>query len=346
METGTKTGFEKRKESMRRKAPEIKEAIARAGNLEELCTILNLAPSTLAKHCEACEIEFPSHLGAYRTNPSMDKKIDARWSAPKIAKAEGVSVQRVHQYIFETGQLAKWKSGRKKIRQAKSQKKREAKNLRSRIASLLKAHVFQRAEQEGWAYAKAAEYELFHNIPDHPFEKILAFFIRYQEAKEAGRKDGLQKLSGGLNLTYSQIYSVLEAVDLTSLQDKSKPRRVTQEEKERLERSVCLGMSAADIGYFAGVGESIAQSFFRRTGIKSAQVALPQINNEKLTYRTASKIYEAQDADFTVSETAELVDASEGMVSYALKNRENIERKIVQALRVIYWDNTIAKPYV
>lgn len=339
------TSYARRMQSMSKKAPAIRDAIARVTRLKDLCAILKLAPSTLARHCEASDIEYPTHLKPWGTRSSLDKKIADEWPIPQMAAAEGMKPQRVHQYMFETNQLAKWKDGRKEVRRGKSMERREYEGLRALIIALVKRGIYQRAEQEGWACARAAEYELYHNIPGHPFENILTFFTRYQAAKEAGRKDSFRKLGEGLNMTFSQILSILEVMKLPSLQGKSLPRRLTQEEKERLERGLCLGMAASDIGYFSGVNEGIAQSFFRRQGVKSVPIILTNINDRKLNYRTASKIYEAHDAGLTMAEKAEYAGTNEQTVQYALDNRQGIEKKIISTLQFLFWDKSIDKPY-
>lgn len=116
-------------------------------------------------------------------------------------------------------------------------------------------------------------------------------------------------------------------------------RRVASKEKrEVIKRAFYVDMSVADIAYFLEVQCSVVQSYFRVIGKRNERPYIKTIgfnSKDRLSYRRATQIYEAEDARFNASEISELLDLILGIVSYALENKEKIERKIVEALQFI-----------
>ena len=52
------------------------------------------------------------------------------------------------------------------------------------------------------------------------------------------------------------------------------------------------------------------------------------IKERRLTYRLASQIYKAQDAEFNNDEIQELFEVSGRLVDYAMNNRKDIQRQV------------------
>ena len=67
---------------------------------------------------------------------------------------------------------------------------------------------------------------------------------------------------------------------------------------------------------------------------------------DKSTYRTASQVYEAQDAGFTLEETIKLLEKRKEAIGYCLAHRKEIEPKIRAILKQIYPTKKITKPYL
>ena len=65
-----------------------------------------------------------------------------------------------------------------------------------------------------------------------------------------------------------------------------------------------------------------------------------------LNYRTASQIYEARDAGFSIEETLELLEKDERVYGYALEHELEISEHIINNLRIMFPDKKITKPYI
>jgi hypothetical protein len=100
----------------------------------------------------------------------------------------------------------------------------------------------------------------------------------------------------------------------------------------RAHRCFDLGFSLRSIERF--LGRRVALLEKRETS------AIPQ------DYYHASLVYEAEDTGFTAKETAEVLDLEMWRVTQLLASRTAFEPKIVEGLKVLFDDPTIARPYL
>ena len=105
--------------------------------------------------------------------------------------------------------------------------------------------------------------------------------------------------------------------------------------------------------YFLGLNDWVVNQNMTLYGLKNkrpkVQHAIKSFgmgrNHNILTYRLASQIYEACDLGFTLEETCELLDTTPQIVDYAIKHDKKIEADIVKALRILYKDKRVNRPY-
>ena len=125
---------------------------------------------------------------------------------------------------------------------------------------------------------------------------------------------------------------------------------ISEEKKNAVKRSFNLKMSNPDIAYFIGVPSYVVRNYFVESGKNkgSKHNLVKSFGNPDayLTYRGASQVYEGGDIGFGQKEIEEVLGLDRRVVSYALKNRTRLEPKIIEALRTIYPDREISKPYL
>ena len=255
----------------------------------------------------------------------------------------GVLSEVARQYLHATGQYGIWAEAKRKLKHSKESEQHQLQAIRGGLVSLLRNRVYQVAQSEGWAAQKALEHVFTVNTPLQ-FTQIKDFFERYRDASSAGSKVSLAALvkdAGISNMTASRILRK-EGLRPTYTNN----NRLTDAEVAAIKRSERVPLSDPDVAYFVGVNE--------KTVIKRRSSRLNYFNYIKssefghgrgCSFAAASQIYEAQDAGFTNEEIPQLLDFSLANVDNAIKQREWTEPEIVHALRKIYDNIDINKPY-
>jgi len=219
-------------------------------------------------------------------------------------------------------------------------------------------------EQEDWAYKTAERYQsLTRRLTNKniPFEKILELLKRYKTAKLSDKKISIYKIVQGLMKPITA-YRILNRLSLkissvnyssyTNCTRKNKHIIISEEQKADIKRAVSLEMSAQDMIYFLDINISrllLYQRLRRLTGDKRPLLNKPEgfyKRGRSLTYRIASQVYEAQDLEFNPDEISQLTGRSTRIVNCLIQRRSEIEPKIISALRVLYPNRNIDKPYI
>jgi len=170
-----------------------------------------------------------------------------------------------------------------------------------------------------------------------------------------GEKLNLSKIgraAGGVD--YEVVGSILRRarVDVKKVTNKRIP--LSKSMKKASIRSLSLDMSDTDKAYFLRVPEYIPQGY-RAYHTKKGDKKFKVRKSYGVHLRIASQIYEVydfyedQDLDFSneeIEETAELVAVSENVVKMRIKERPELEPKILHALRVIYRKRKYKVPYL
>ncbi len=283
----------------------------------------------------------------------VDSLVRSGASLREIREAIGADIvlEAVRQYIVRTGKYKLWKKTAKKSRVSQKIMRKERRDVLRDILFCVNSRILQLVdEKDRWAYQKAMEYKSAYEVERtkglRSFDTILAFFKRYQEAKNSGVRLSFAELADSLLCAPNQAMDMLDRVGLHSLYWERK-NALSKEQIQAIKRSFKLNMNISDVAYFLGVPYANVYNAFKRYGAETARrILLTQSQGQKLTYSLASQIYEANDLRFTPSEIEELLDTSQEIIEYALENRRSISNKIMQALRKLCPKREITRPYI
>lgn len=330
-----------------------------AKSAQEIAEKVGLAPVTVYLYARESDVELPTRNVSKIDGLRVVELIKhGETSFARIAKLMDVTPAAISGHMRHKKRRELYNLWKRNIRKAKEQKSEDRLRLqhtRARLISVLESRMLQLADEGGWACEKALSYT--HSRGDYyskghiPFETLLRFFHRYYCALEQDRSVSMLKLTDGLDMSHISASRILKKMGLRSLCQNITKKRVllTKEQKEAIKRGIDLDMSSVDMGYFLCIpGYTVSQTFSRlgkkavghRSGIKPLGAG-----GRIVTYRLASQVYEAHDEEFTMGETCEFLGINANMYNYILDHREDLEEKIVGALRVLYADETIDQPY-
>ena len=281
-----------------------------------------------------------------------DKLIKQGLTLQGIAEKEGLTRERIRQYINERGLYEVWRKAREAEKDKPRQEKELRKNTIREILGLIEHSVVDRlVEEDRWAAGKSLEY--LRSIKkkqskNYNISELFTIFKRYDEARKNGYKLSLEGLGRGVrNMYSSEVGRVLKRVGLEALYG----ARVTiiSENKERTKRSISIPIPLIDIAYFLGVNYNSFLQYLSRWNLNDkrpvANELIKGVCKHPLSYRLASQIYQAMDLGFNSQEIVELFDAKKKTVDYALAFREEVGPIIVNALQTLYPERKISKPY-
>ncbi|MBI3333926.1 hypothetical protein HYZ97_00355 [Candidatus Pacearchaeota archaeon] len=240
----------------------------------------------------------------------------------------------------------------------REQEKRTSKKLRLReerteIASLLEKRVkYLLADPAlSWAERTAYEYNLKSqlglSVRAIAHEKLVRFFSLYEEARKKGIEITLEYAAkeAGFARGAPEAGRILARMNLPAFH----PYRLFPEKVQALKKTVKLGfLSLRDIAYLSGINTgTLGEHQIRTTakGKKRLHTKGTGKSRTELTYRKASRIYQAIDLGFSREETAFVCDTTQDIVSYALNHKREIAPQIIKALQVIYPVIKVTKPY-
>ncbi len=273
--------------------------------------------------------------------PSIDEKIRQGLKTQEIADAEKSCVAAVHSYITSSGQLEIWNKA-KELRFLKEEKERkEKKSALEEMAEKLRDLELLKAAEAGWPYYNAVIYDRRDTTNKHSFEKVLKFLKAYNEEKiELGVASCLRAAKkSGFN-SYSSVQGIVEFL---GLQSGEHPKPITEDKLNAIKNAQAVPyLTLNDVAYFIGVASESITNHWQKDG-KLIKIVRPRSN---LSYRKASQVYEAIDAGFNLEETAEYAGVHPSFAERAVENRNEIEPRIVEALKVIFPKSKLKKPYI
>ena len=343
-----KSGYSKLyREKRYRDIEKIKKAINDGErSLEKLAKIAHVKPTGFIKKYNDL-IELPVDLIPYRARPEIDNLIDEGLTLETIGKNLNLSRERIRQYIENTAQYNYWY----KLRQEKQleilAEITQIPTERKVLLDLIYSYGEKRAEEEGFIYKKA--WERYFNVLridkrcPLEFGTLVNLYARCKELKDNNIQFSYYALGEEFNMHTTTISRYLTAVGLT----KERFRKMIDKATLRIiKRARKVKMPIIDVAYFISVNRGTLELYFKNLGGKSRNFPLYYGGgSEKTSYRTAAQAYESLDLGFTKEETIELLELKEKEFDYLSKNRETIERKIVNDLRYIYERNDIERAY-
>ena len=285
---------------------------------------------------------------------NRDRLIRRGLSLEEIAERERVTEQCISSYIIKTGKHEKWRKSRKHYIEKTSYLERERLKKQEilKIEDVLEQVILSKIPLEDReAYQKAQEYLHRYKRTSYDFENLFTFFKRYYQGKREGKKISLERLREGLIFPYDfQAARVLKLVGEKPLFGSHKREITPKWKKQAIKRAVSIQMPVSDIAYFLGLPAYTVFQSFQKFGIKAKRPEISKViagfDIRKLNCRLASQIYEAKDLGFTRGEVMELLDVPEQVYDSFLNHKDEVGGRIVDALRVLYPDRRIRKPYL
>jgi predicted DNA-binding transcriptional regulator AlpA/predicted transcriptional regulator len=333
------------------------EALAEdANSIEEIAKESGMKPISVYNLGRKLGIKLPGfkknrYASACRERDrNRDRLIRRGLSLGEISKAEGITRERIRQYIVGTGQHESWRKSREHYKRARFPKDYENKQELEKIAGQIIQSGWNRAcEKERKAYLKTLEYCSKVNNRTFSFEQLFNFFEKYFSALKNREKLSLKELgkSSGIHLVVAG--KILGKVDLEPLHGKRK--KISRREIRIYERAHGVEMPVLDIAYFSDYSPDNLNAYFsvHRDELgerpKNTCLGLKYHLKGHLDYRLASEVYQAEDLGFSKEEILDLFDMSEKVYGVLCKDRKDIKGKIIEALRTLNPDKVIDKPY-
>ncbi|MBS3151968.1 hypothetical protein J4230_01015 [Candidatus Woesearchaeota archaeon] len=330
----------------------IKEALGRGTrSVEELCRLTGLRASTLSKVFTEEEIELPEDVIPYRFRPEIDTLIDEGLNLREIKNRIGISSQGILYYIIGSGQHNNWLKNRKLYEKNKRYERLKKESLeiskKQFLYDTIRYYLLEEANKAGPEYEKAVEYRTNKRRIKkgmHSWDILIKVFRNYYNALGKKVKVSLEDLAEG-QLHPSSVSDILKGVGLDPMYG-SRERKVTpQYKKEALERALNISISTEDIAYFLGIKDHVVACYFKHHNNGRTRNISKLVSGKRITYSLASQIYEFEDYGFERNYIAESLDVGEKNYGTVIKNRRSIEAKIINALKVLYPDRSITKPY-
>ncbi len=329
---------------------------------------MGLTIRTIKYYANLCGIKI-QRKSKYKRNPEISKineeivlfSIDAPYNGvttlEEIGKTFHLTKERARQILEDYGI---------NFKDLKREKKKREKQKYQELSYVLKQYTLKKAEEEkGLLYRKAIERNLdmkkTWNLLDP--EKIFNLLKVYGKAKQKGEKLSLEELSKETGIKSSTFLGkLLKELGLEPMYGaRDKPRRLTNEQIEKINLLYKTQLSPFDIGSFMNLPEYIiSQRWYRINkdlNAKNTKRGLTKNfyfrkNRTYLTYRLASRTYQDIDENrkyklgFSLEEIAELNNTIEEAVKYAVEKRKEIEPEIKEVLRILYPGKRIGRPYI
>ncbi|MDO8459551.1 MAG: hypothetical protein Q7S74_00425, partial [Nanoarchaeota archaeon] len=300
----------------------------------------------------------------FKVNPQIVDPLIARGETLKVIREfAGCSGEAIRSYIHNNDMYEDWRSSKQAINTSRG------KHLLREISSLVLWGVFANAKKSGNEInARNIERAIIHWFNPNakvPFDAIVDFLDRYELHKSQGRMTSLVELTKGLRISVMAASVVLKKFNEEPLNGSIQIHRLKEEEILAVKRGTVIRMPATDIAYFTGLPDYVVSAYFSSDKLKevrkryvdnglstSLSNILRPVIFPKLTYRSASQFYESKDAGFSDIEARQYIYSSfcnwlaEDDVITLVDNREEISKKIIDALAILHLNPDIDRPYL
>ncbi len=268
-------------------------------------------------------------------------------SIDEIARQVGLSSKTVCEYSSKYNILLPQDSLNVKQQKLERQKEKQLeRETKSQFLFKLKECLYKKVGEEGWAMQKAVEALYARNRRTYKLQDIYAIFQKYERAQREGKKLSLEELAEGTPFLFVDVGRLLREIGVEPMHGNLDKKATSQWKKQSIDKAYeKVSISTYDIAHFIDVNPQVVRKRFCKKGKRENIQTIKDWGKQKLTYRLASQIYETVDLGFNQSETAELLDANPKVVEYALSERKGLEPTIINALQVLYPQETITKPY-
>jgi len=266
----------------------------------------------------------------------------------EIGRLRRTTRQAVWGFAKHTGNYEMWKRRVKRNRLIAN--KRE--QLKKRVIKLWEnkeaLEINRMLASRGWAAEKTVEYRTKVPRSTYSWKQLYKIFRRYEKALNEGKKLSLSKLGKKSGINFPQVGRMLKIVELKPISG-TIDDFVLESRKKRevlLERSLQVTyMTGKDIAYFLRLTGDIVNAYSRKHGKETNAKMIKSTQNERLSYKKASKIYAAADDGKSIKQIVSALGIERRLVSYAWTHRKKIAPLIVNALNIFY-DKKFDKPYL
>ncbi|MDO8508631.1 MAG: hypothetical protein Q7S27_03015 [Nanoarchaeota archaeon] len=330
----------------------------------EIARTMGLSINVIRYQAKISGIELPKGKRGVKPKGRLidiDELIEKGWKLLDIGQKIGLTHQAVRHYIIRSGQYDNWVRKRIENTGINSGDKyfggvNKLHVLQSSFLSSIKERTRQLAENKDFATQKAVEYlhsYKFSKENSYSFSRLHNIFKKYENALKKGEKLTLDELGKVENIWSGGVGRILERVGLEPLFGKRETKvQYYREKNEATNRGFYSDFSGKDIAYFLDLPAWVPVMRFsqkeKRRSIKNRGIKLFGfgLGGVLLTYKLASEIYEAKDAGFDTEEIRELTETKSEVVDYTLSHRKEIEPKIINGLKILYYGSVVRKPYV
>jgi predicted transcriptional regulator len=336
--------------------------------VEQIAEHLGLNPKYIINFAYEENISLPRLKNPYsryltskiaRRNPEIDRLIEKGLTLQKIGeRISGYYSEKVRQYLVRTRQHEVWKATKEEGKTIIKRLVSQIRGLGEQIANGVKhVGINNATKKEKFAHEKTTELFLRKKIKNDriPFDKLFSIFSDYYEFQEQGRRVSITWFAEKYELYPYDIGRIFKLSRLPTLVSTNRKKRVetSQYKKQCLERSVEIELSSTDLAYFLNLPCYVVQQYFYEHYYKGDKKRLSFRCYAKkfgdssiLAYRTTSHIYEALDSGFRKREIMQAYEILRMHYVYAIENRPEIEKHLIQLLRRIFPDKQINTPYL
>lgn len=217
------------------------------------------------------------------------------------------------------------------------------------------------AKEDGLAVEKAIDYCFSIRWRKSRLEQRLnnmssyiKIFSRCEQAKKNNEKPTLEKLGEGTGLWPADVRRLLLTVGSELSHGTGEKKTYPIEIKQAIRRAYDHGleMYTTDIAHFLRIPKYIVRNEFRKLGgRKRTHYFIKRFKHTAdqkvfLTYKDASEVYEARHLGFNEDEISRVLDLDFDAVKYAVEHKDSIERKILDALEIMYPGKKHTQPFL
>jgi transcriptional regulator with XRE-family HTH domain len=312
------------------------------------------------KRCYRLVHQFRIQLpGDFIRKPCKDRKerdqlIAQGYSISEIANRLGVSGQAIYLYIDNHSKKREWQLAN---RMRKAALVSCANIMTHSIRSVFDAFAGLPIKMElnpadQWAMEQARRYRQGKNRHFFSSVTLFAVYKRFHVACASGQKLSLEELGADLSISTASVGNILKAVGLKPMYGSRKRQIIPIEKKKRYPNLAIIPMTRTDLAYFFRIPAYLLDQFFKREPIlrdlhqKVITRQRQQWRPMRFSFRLASQIYEARDLGFKPREVKSLLEVPDYLYRYVVSHRRRIAAEIMQALRIMYPELDIRKPYI
>lgn len=297
-------------------------------------------------------IQSPNNRPEEYDRVLLEKLVRQGPTITEIGIAIGRTRQGARHIMVIEGLYAIWLLNREKSKHTLKNEVSQRNDLLGNLVSVLETRLDQLISETPLPVQKALE-NMRKPRTTISYSSLVKLFERYEQAKKSGVRLSLEQLGEGLGLeegiglTPRVVGRILSEAGEKPMYRSLTINRTSKEVLDVIDRAAYVDMRNTDISYFLGVPTHVVTvNIKNKRTISVTRSHLYRSGFKVLTYHKASQIYQWYDGGEKTSEIAELVDGiDEKIVNHAIEYRQKYEPRIIDALKILFPDEKIDRPY-